>query len=141
MPPSRSDARQTHCQAWSRTFPATADQVPQARRFLAALLDGSPSADDALICLGELACNALQHSRSGRPGGTFTVRATLTTATLRVAVEDEGGPWTPCPGPDDQHGRGLLIVSGLARAWGRTGGSSIGRTVWFIIDLHQRTRP
>ena len=59
---------------WARTFPAVPAQVREARRFLAGLLDGGPAAGDALICLSELASNAVVHSRSSQPGGTFTVR-------------------------------------------------------------------
>lgn len=103
--------------SWSRTFPATRDQVPQARRFLAALLSGSPLAGDAVICLGELAANAVTHSRSARPGGHFGVRVTVSQAPgwLTVAVTDEGGRWAPRPASED-HGRGLDIVRALAAA-------------------------
>ncbi len=58
---------------WSRRFPATPDQAGQARRFLAAILDGHP-ADDAILCLSELVTNATIHSRSAQPGGCLTVR-------------------------------------------------------------------
>jgi hypothetical protein len=50
---------------WARTFPAVPAQVREARRFLAGLLDGGQAADDALICLSELASNAVVHSRTG----------------------------------------------------------------------------
>ncbi len=78
---------------WARTFPAAPAQVGEARRFLADLLDGGPAADDAILCLSELASNATQHSRSARPGGQFTVRAQLDGPHLRVEVADAGGPW------------------------------------------------
>jgi hypothetical protein len=78
---------------WARTFPAVPAQVGEARRFLAGLLDGGPAADDAILCLSELASNATQHSRSARPGGQFTVRAQLDGPHLRVEVADAGGPW------------------------------------------------
>jgi hypothetical protein len=42
---------------WSRSFPATPEQAGEARRFLAAILDGHP-ADDAILCLSELVTNA-----------------------------------------------------------------------------------
>ncbi len=38
--------------------------------------------------LSELATNAVVHSRSGQPGGTFTVRAELGAQRLRVEVRD-----------------------------------------------------
>jgi serine/threonine-protein kinase RsbW len=98
---------------WQRVFPATPDQVPQARHFLAALLDGSPAASDALLCLTELVTNSILHSRSARPGGRFAVRVTRTHGWLRVEVTDDGGPWAPRP-PGDGHGRGLAIVQSLA---------------------------
>jgi len=34
---------------------------------------------------------------------------------------------------DELHGRGLLIVASLARAWGIIGDDS-GRAVWFELD-------
>lgn len=119
----------------SRTFSAAPDQVPQSRRFLASLLAGLPPASEALVCLSELVTNALQHSRSALPGGTFTVRAALSTAVLHVEVEDGGGPWEAHPDPTGQRGRGLLIVSQFARAWGRAGDSDSGWVVWFEMDL------
>ena len=116
---------------WSRAFPGTPAQAREARRFLAAILDGHPAADDAVLCLSELAANATIHSQSGKPGGHFTVRAEIHGDDLRVEVHDQGGPWTRLPRGDEPHGRGLLIVSQLSRAWGRTGDSGTGWTVWF----------
>ena len=118
---------------WARDFPGTPEQAGKARRFLAAVLDNRPAADDAILCLSELASNACLHSRSRRPGGRFTVRATLNAKDLRVEVRDDGGPWV-WPGQPDEHGRGLLIVASLARAWGRAGDSERGWTVWFEMD-------
>jgi anti-sigma regulatory factor (Ser/Thr protein kinase) len=116
-----------------RVFPGEAGQVREARRFLAGVLDGGPAADDALLCVSELATNAVLHSRSGRPGGGFTVRATARAGSVRVEVDDEGGPWQPASDGQGQSGRGLLIVGELASRWGRDHGDG-GRTVWFEID-------
>jgi serine/threonine-protein kinase RsbW len=118
---------------WARDFPGTPEQAGKARRFLAAVLDSRLAADDAILCLAELASNACLHSRSRRPGGRFTVRATLNAGELRVEVRDDGGPWV-WPAQPDEHGRGLLIVASLARAWGRSGDSERGWTVWFELD-------
>lgn len=120
---------------WARTFPAIPAQVAEARRFLAGLLDAGPAADDAVLCLSELASNAAQHSRSGQPGGSFTVRVRLDGAELRVAVADGGGRWDSAGTADDQHGRGLTIVTALARAWGVRDTSDGGRAVWFELTL------
>jgi serine/threonine-protein kinase RsbW len=123
--------------AWSRAFPATREQVREARQFLAGVLDGGPAAGDAVLCLSEIVTNAIMHSRSGEPGGHFTVTAAIRNGRLRVGVRDDGGPWTqPVRGRDGQHGRGLLIVGQLARDWGRTGDSATGWIVWFTINLN-----
>jgi serine/threonine-protein kinase RsbW len=123
---------------WSRTFPAVPAQVREARRFLASLLDADPAAGDALVCLSELASNAVVHSRSSQAGGTFTVRVRLAGQRLRVEVCDQGGPWhSPgSPSTDEPNGRGLLIVSQLATRWGCAGHSRTGWTVWFEMGLY-----
>jgi serine/threonine-protein kinase RsbW len=121
---------------WSQTFPGTPAQVREARQFLAALVADSPAGQNALLCLSELATNAIVHSRSGRPGGYFTVRARRHGHRLRVEVRDQGGPWTWRGSGDDHHGRGLLIVSQLASAWDRAGDPAAGWTVWFEMDCH-----
>ena len=136
MPPTaRAAAAAAPVITWARTFPAVPAQVAEARRFLAGLLDGGPAADDAVLCLSELASNATQHSRSGQPGGQFTVRVRLDGRDLRVAVADDGGKWDCPAAADDQHGRGLTIVAVLARAWGVRDTSDGGRAVWFEVTL------
>ena len=121
--------------AWSRAFPGTPAQVRETRRFLATVLAGQDAADDAVLCLSELVSNAVVHSDSGQPGGHFTVRVEMNEDSLRVEVRDDGGSWhEPVSGtPDEQHGRGLTIVSQLARAWGRDGDSETGWIVWYEI--------
>jgi serine/threonine-protein kinase RsbW len=120
---------------WSRTFPALPEQVREARRFLAAVL-ADQDAPDALLCLSELVTNAVVHSHSSQPGGTFTVRAQLDGQRLRVEVGDQGGPWHPPARvtADEQNGRGLVIVGQLASRWGCEGHSRTGWTVWFELD-------
>jgi serine/threonine-protein kinase RsbW len=87
---------------------------------------------------GELAGNAVQHSKSRGLGRTFTVRVLVCYGELvRVEVADAGGTWAEqprergCDG-DGPGGRGLSIVQALAAAWGVTGGET-GRTVWFNV--------
>jgi anti-sigma regulatory factor (Ser/Thr protein kinase) len=121
-----------------RSFRATADQVGEARRFLAQLLGDCPLAVDALACLSELATNSVLHSDSRLPGGCFTVRASVRHAGLRVEVEDEGGPWEQPHDRDDLCGRGLVIVGALSTDWATTGDGT-GRTTWF--EISSRTFP
>jgi len=117
----------------ARVFAGDAGQVRAARRFLAGLLGGCPAAGDALLCVSELATNAVLRSRSGGPGGRFTVRATRQAGSVRVEVTDDGGPWGHERDGDGQSGRGLLIVGELASRWGREDGAG-RRTVWFELD-------
>ena len=53
---------------------------------------------------------------------------------LRVAVEDEGGPWGHLHDEDDLRGRGLVIVEGLASDWSVIGNGVGTRIVRFEIS-------
>ena len=119
---------------WSQSFPATPDQVHEARQFLRRLLGDWPHGDDALACLSELASNSVLHSNSRRPGGYFAVHVSLWPGMLRVAVEDEGGSWKHLHGGDDQRRRVLVIVERLASNWSVIGNGAGARTVWFEIS-------
>ena len=121
--------------AWSRAFAATPAQAGEARRSISCILDGHPAADDAVLCVSEMAANAILHSNSRKPGGQFTVRAEIYPGDrLRIEVHDQGGSWArPIPG-EEQHGHGLHIISQLARTWGITGDGDTGWTVWAVLD-------
>jgi anti-sigma regulatory factor (Ser/Thr protein kinase) len=120
--------------AWSHAFPATPAQVREARRALARILDGHPAADDAVLCVSELATNSVLHSESRQPGGTFTVRAEVYEGDyLWIEVEDNGGPWDTRPDDYDRP-HGLAIVGALASAWGIDGDYRT-RVVWARLDV------
>lgn len=127
---------------WSQTFAATSGQVRHARQGLAAFLHGWALEQDAIACLSELVTNAIQHSESGKPGGTVTVSALLTKDWLHVAVQDQGGPWRPAAQPSctDQRGQGLQIVAALAYEWGKAAAEG-SRTVWFTMKLPGPAQP
>lgn len=128
-----------------RTFRGEPGQVPQARDFVRRYLTGpgcptgtvpdipAPAVQDILVCASELATNAVLHSRSGHPGGYFSVEIAVHDGRwVHVAVEDSGGPWAERD-PDDgyaESGRGLYVVAELAADMGITGDAS-GRTAWF----------
>ena len=99
---------------FERPYPGTAFSVRRVRADLAALVEGYPVADDLILLASELATNAVLHSRSGHPGRTFTVQATLYPGDYAwVEVEDQGGTWAENE-HDDERGRGLRIVSAIA---------------------------
>lgn len=114
-----------------RSYPGTLDQVREVRAFLRESLNGCPRADDVVAMGSELAANAVVHSRSGIPGGHFTVRAEVNEgAYLLVAVDDEGGPWQ-ARACQPQIGHGLDLVQAIAGPghWGVTGDAD-GRQAW-----------
>jgi serine/threonine-protein kinase RsbW len=119
--------------AASRTFPGQPRQVSSARAFAAGCLDGCPLSDDAVLSVSELASNAVIHSRSGVPGGHFTVRIeTYPDSHVWVEVEDDGGPWAR-RAHDDLPRHGLDIVGKIASEWGADGDVR-GWIVWVRLD-------
>jgi anti-sigma regulatory factor (Ser/Thr protein kinase) len=112
--------------------------IPLARRHVAGLaVDwGHPAlAGDAALVASELCTNALLHGCLR--DRLFRVETTLTAAALRIAVTDPRGerlPGTRPPHPDDQFGRGLLIVRVLAGCWA-VERLTVGKTVWAELDL------
>ena len=97
--------------AFASTYPGTPEHIARSRQ-LRRGLGGCPDADDVILCVSELAANAVLHSNSGKPGGTYTVRAEgCPGASVCIEVEDDGGPWigktSPQSGqrPGAQHDR------------------------------------
>jgi Histidine kinase-like ATPase domain len=112
-----------------QVLPARPDQVRVARAFLATVLAGCPAADDAILCLSELASNSVLHSASRHEGGTFTIRAEMHSDYARIEVTDDGGPWNEHPRRDG-YPHGLDIVRALAADCGIDGDPHTGWTVW-----------
>ncbi len=112
-------------------FPGVPESVRDARHQVAAVLGGVPVADDVVFSLGEVASNAIVHSKSGDPGGWYTVVTDVLPGELVVvAVSDQGGPWKE-PGADT-YPHGLAIVAKLAASVSIDGDDD-GRTVWAIF--------
>ena len=117
----------------SATYPGSAEHISAVRADLRALLGDCPVFDDVMLCASEVATNAVLHSHSGLPGGTFAVRATISAGHyVRIDVEDDGGPWTPAVS-DPTRSHGLDIIRALASEWG-IDGDQTHRTVWVIFD-------
>ncbi|GAA3726643.1 hypothetical protein GCM10022402_04210 [Salinactinospora qingdaonensis] len=110
---------------------------------------------------GELAANAIQHSRSGRVGGTFRLHARRFRDGMTLTCRDDGVDATghhhgsapvhlvPRPAaastghdpeavPEEEpetvpeHGRGLALVDSLSTSWGDNGLPGF-RMVWFHL--------
>jgi len=125
----------------SLNLPATACQVAEARRFVASLVDDPALADDAMLCVSELAANAVIHSNSRFPDGRFTVAVErYGDGRFRIEVLDHGGRWIEQEKEGHDH-LGLVIVSRLASAWGIHGDGLDGRTVWFELRTVQTPSP
>jgi anti-sigma regulatory factor (Ser/Thr protein kinase) len=123
---------------FERQYPGTTSQARQVRADLAEAAGQSPLTDDLVLLASELVANAVQHSRSGHSGQTFSVRAVLYAGDYVWAeVIDQGGTWV-CDGPGDEHGRGLAIVAAVAGDgnWG-IDGDAASRVAWFRLDWPQ----
>lgn len=109
-----------------RVFPGRADQVPQARHWVCAVLGtaGAVAVDDAVLVVSELATNALRHSASGSPGGKFAVVVQTAGDTVVLHVRDQGQRRThrvddgTHAADGDGHGHGMAVVAALSAAWG-----------------------
>ena len=109
--------------------------VPAARQFAHAYLAewglaGTERGADVLVCVSELATNALVHGVP--PGRQFRLLLRCDGYSLRVEVHDSGGgvPRVDThPRDTDEGGRGLLLVSTLADKWG-VREREFGKVVW-----------
>jgi serine/threonine-protein kinase RsbW len=115
------------------TYPGGTEHIRAVRADVRSVLDDCPRADDVVLCASELAANAAQHSRSRLPGGTFTVRATVSPDHyVRIEVQDNGGPWTTATTGSARH-HGLDIIRAVADQWGIDDGHAT-RTIWARFD-------
>ncbi|MEV5852726.1 ATP-binding protein [Streptomyces anulatus] len=110
--------------------------IPVVRKFTRKALvewECEKRMDDVLLCVIELATNALRHGVP--PGRGFKVHIYLEGIenALRVELHDSGDgevrPSDGMPGADDEGGRGLLLVAAPADEWG-VGERNPGKIVW-----------
>ncbi|MEU5098255.1 ATP-binding protein [Streptomyces sp. NPDC020996] len=120
-------------------LPAHRSSVRVARRSIGARLTGwrvpGEVCADAVLLLSELATNAVRHTLSAR---ILCGIGLVADGCVRLEVHDHdytGRDLPRCdPGPDDEGGRGLLLVEQLAQAWGvdrsrLTGGNAVWATL------------
>ncbi|MDT7843765.1 ATP-binding protein [Streptomyces justiciae] len=127
----------------STRLSATPRGARLARRLTAHQLDtwGHPYDGEvnhtAQQVVAELAANAVTHGRV--PGRDFELRLRLTPEdTVRIEVSDarHDRRLRYVTDPDAANGRGLILVSLLAQAWGVTE-RTVGKTVWAEIPLKE----
>ncbi|MDX3583458.1 ATP-binding protein [Streptomyces europaeiscabiei] len=117
------------------TVAAAVDAVPAARRQVIVLaqdlgfLLSDQTLENVELLASEVIANAVLHSDA-----PCDVAVTRTDERLRVEVTDAAAclPSVVAAGPDDESGRGLLLVNALADAWG-TRSEAAGKTTWFEI--------
>ncbi|MER5180723.1 ATP-binding protein [Streptomyces sp. NPDC002896] len=105
----------------------------QARRLTRARLSGWSVGEDtcetAALVISELVTNALVHTASR----VIVCELRDDARRLRISVRDEGcTPGEPHPSPrrpEEEHGRGLLLVEAVSSAWGAQEAGS-GLLVW-----------
>jgi anti-sigma regulatory factor (Ser/Thr protein kinase) len=93
---------------------------------------GTQAHDTVVLVVAELAANAVLHGRV--PGRDFALSLSHdeSRGVVRIEVTDThpAQPARLAPGPDEDGGRGLLLVDELAADWGVDDRLGPGKTVW-----------
>jgi serine phosphatase RsbU (regulator of sigma subunit)/anti-sigma regulatory factor (Ser/Thr protein kinase) len=114
-------------------------EVSRARELVRDTLRGwdlAEVSETAELLVGEIVTNAVRHAHTRRVGLRLVRAADLL---CEVSDDEHAVPVLLSAGPQDEGGRGLRIVSRLARTWG-TSRSAQGKTVWFEQTLPHRRR-
>ncbi|TDQ53356.1 ATP-binding protein [Actinorugispora endophytica] len=139
------------------TFPGEAALAPLIRAFLTTAVADLPEDFRFVFTLlgGELAANAIEHTRSSRPGGSLRLLVHRTRTGVTLTCSDDGGfddyqgfpsgeylaprSFTTDPAAETttEKGRGLALVDALSTAWGDSGRPRF-RDVWFRLDHDMR---
>ena len=133
--------RSGEAETWRKVLPGTTRQVADARRLTHMFLDDTARADDAAWIVGELAANAVRHTRSGGDGGRYVLELSRLGEVARLVVYDLGGGGRPVftrpPMALDfsEHGYGLRAIAQLAYRTGVRGNSAVGHAVWAELLL------
>ncbi|MFF5494889.1 ATP-binding protein [Streptomyces aquilus] len=96
--------------------------------------------DTAVLLLSELMTNAYRHAHVS-PGREIRVRCALDDGDghrLHVSVTDASDtmPTFRNPSPEDESGRGLILLTLLADEWGtKARPHGVGKTIWFSLNL------
>jgi anti-sigma regulatory factor (Ser/Thr protein kinase) len=121
---------------------AASVSVPAARRHARAVTTAwglSALADEVELTVSELVTNAIEAATKARPAPRpcpvpvrLWLASDLDAILVRVWDSSPEVPQRRDTGPDDERGRGLLLVAALCRAWGMYGKGS-GKVTWVVI--------
>lgn len=128
-------------QSTRRQYPTQPASVALARTQVQEFLEGwgitvddNEDAASAILVVSELATNAVLYGNAERP---FSVKVELygeDVVCISVRDSAQQAPLRKAPTEDQPGGRGLFMVSTLARNWGwRT--EVIGKTVWAELKV------
>lgn len=121
-------------------FEADPEMVLAARRFVRDRLQAwevAEHVDAAVLIASELVTNAVLHART-----SVTLRVEAERSNIRIEVYDENPRLpvvAPAP-PDATSGRGLALVSAVARAWGMEHRND-GKVVWAELGPNEDPPP
>jgi anti-sigma regulatory factor (Ser/Thr protein kinase) len=106
-----------------------------ARRFVRTALESVESdpvmIETAELLTDELVTNAIVHTGSK---SYLFIRASRSAVRIEITDPDDRLPSMSAPDADALGGRGLVIVNGLASAWGAERAADGGKTVWFELS-------
>jgi anti-sigma regulatory factor (Ser/Thr protein kinase) len=107
-----------------------ASSVRRARRIAVSFAHdrgGDRVTQDLALVTSELVSNAIRHADQA-----ITLAFRVVQDRVRVEVFDDGDgvPGLQAPHPSMETGRGLVIVAGVAEAWGTRAAAGRGKTVW-----------
>jgi len=116
-------------------LPGDATTPAAARRFVRAA-PGSVEAEPVVVetaelLTDELVTNAIVHAQCK---SYLFIRALRGSVRVEVTDPDDRLPAMAAPDADALGGRGLVIVNGLASAWGVERAADGGKTVWFELS-------
>ena len=132
--PGTATASAGLARTWEAVYPGTADQLGRVRTELRPLLRDCPMADDIILLISELAANAITHSDSGQPGGTFTVRVSHHPGGhVRAEIQDGGSRWDGDLARSARPPHGLYLLLTLSAQCGTDQGARC-RTTWLRVD-------
>lgn len=123
--------RRVHPALRERFYRRERRSIPATRQFVReAVIDWALAdrLDDVLLCVSELATNALVHGVP--PGRGYRLRLwLLADGVFRIEVHDSGDGRPSVREPYGESGRGLMLVAALADKWG-VGERDPGKIVW-----------